>query len=230
MDAQCKFKVFVFYAEKLLFVSIHGCKKDGGYTWADVINSVAFKNKDKAIIVPKNVTLENVAEDGTITQLKREDPIDETKRLLHMQIANSCRMLLRCSLFKDPSKTIEKVASIMHMSLSKTDDLDVIEAGSLVGSGYTISTFYLQFKKPRPVAIIKSYFDNYFKAVAIQRASVRDVVEIRKLLFHLKIDSNNMKAETAHLIVDPKGLSCEEYQKLVFNQMGGKFAMNFIVD
>ena len=135
-------RVSVFDGNRLLFVSVHGCTTHHNY--ADVINSVAFKNAKIVTINPKNVTLEHVAEDGAVTTLKPDQLVDESKLLLGMQIAYSKRMLVTCSNLKE-DKPIHKVASIMFMSLSRTDDLDVLEAGNKVGDGYVLWVFRCSF-------------------------------------------------------------------------------------
>lgn len=190
-DGPYRVHVTVFDGVRELFTSIHGFTP-GEHRYADLIASVAYRNVNIVSIDPKNTFLEAVSSDNCVVTLNPADQIDPAYTTLELQIGLSRRMLVRATMLKKEANTLAKIANIMYASLTKTDDLLVLVAGHKVGSEFVIWQYYLEFAKRRLHATVKSYFENYYDAVSIARASARDAVETRALFMGVELDPTNI--------------------------------------
>lgn len=190
-DGPCSLNVIVFDGAREIITSMHRFTP-GEHTYRDLIHSVAYQNVTIVSIDPKNTFLEAVSPDNCVVTLNPADPIDPSHRMLELQIGLSRRILVRATILKEGTNTLGKIANIMYASLTKTDGLSILVAGHKVGSNFVIWQYYLEFAKRRLHATVKSYFENYYGAVSIARASARDAVVTRGLFMGVELDPTDI--------------------------------------
>ena len=210
--------VTVYDGGKELFTSVHGCKP-GEHTYADLINSVAFRNENIVRIDPKNTFLEFVRDDDHVVTLKPSMTIDPLHTTLEMQIGLSRRVLVRATGLKDETNMLGKIANVMYLSLSNTDDLTYLAAGHKVGPMFVIWQFYLEFKTRRLHATLKSYFDNYFGVVSVSRSCARDASTTMKLFMSLQLEPKvDDGASVLPLALCSNGAYCRAVRRRIYDE------------
>ena len=188
-DAHPRVDVTIFDGGTRLFTSMHSFIP-GEHTYADLINSVAFRNANIVIIDPNNVLLEYVRDDSFVVAMVPSALIDAAYSTFEMQIGLSRRMLVRATILKDKTHMLSKIASIMHLSLTKTDNLVYLAAGHKVGPSFVIYQFYAEFATRQLHATIKTYFENYFSVVSITRSCARDAHCTLSLFMSMQFETN----------------------------------------
>ena len=74
--------------------------------------------------------------------------------------------------------------------------------------------------------MVKTYFENYYGAVSVKRASVNDVLSVRKMFMPFKLESKLARVGGEASGGEPQGNDLRQYQRSVFNTLGSKFYFN----
>ena len=181
--------VNVYYNTKLLLVHSYPVLKPA--TYLDVITATALQNPHVRML-PNNVHIETIT-DAQITRLKVEDSVLRQHLSINVQIALSKRMAITvCG--TTTVKVLAQVSSILAASLSKTDNLQHLIAGT-DGSN---CIFFLQFKAPKLLKTIQMYMSNFYKTISIAKASTLDAANILKLADCVSLNLSDDEREHMH--------------------------------
>jgi hypothetical protein len=139
-------------------------------TYLDVVTAVAAQHR-YLNIQPANVIVETV----DCTPLKLHSIVLHNHTIV-VQTALSKRMVLEVASPKT-TKVLAQVTSILAASLSKTDNLQQLTAGTSLAK----CRIYLQFSTPKLLKTIQTYVFNYYRVASVAKAKTSDAAAIFKL-------------------------------------------------
>jgi len=183
--------VNVYYNTKLLLVHNHIIDIDKPTSYYQLLAALALQHR-YLDLTPNNVRIEAV-QDDCVHVLSGQDIVVQQYETLAVQIALSKRMKVTVCGAKS-SKVLAQVASILGSSLSKTDNLQHLVAGT----DNSTCIFFLQFKSPKLLKTIQMYMSNFYTTVNVTKANTRDAASTLKLPDCVSLNLSDDEREHMH--------------------------------